>query len=100
MTDKVKNIYSLYPDQHILDHFLRDTRITHSGEEQLVVYLPYKPSDRVYHVNKASNDSKPNFFFVYDFFFTTLDLRLLFTDFEVDYLNFINISPSQLHPNS
>ena len=99
-TNEVKNAYSLYANQYILDHFLRDTRITHSGEDHLVIYSPCKLNDRVCHINKASNDLEPNFFFVYDVFFSTLGLRLPFIDFEIDYLNFLNIVLSQLHPNS
>ena len=88
----VKNAYSLYTNQHILDHFLRDNRITHSGEEQFVVCLPCKLSDRVSHVNRASDDTESKFFFMYDIFFTILGLRLSFTDFEVECLNFVNVA--------
>ena len=92
--DDVKNAYSLYTNQHILDHFLRDPRIIYFGKKCLVICSSCNPSHRVFNVNMASNDLELNFFFVYDVFFTIVDLRLPFTDFEVDYLNFINIVPS------
>ena len=100
VAEEVKNAYFLYTDQNILDHFLRDYRKTCSGKEHFVICSPCRPSDRVCHINKTSDDSSPNFFFVYDVFFTTLGLRLPYTDFEVECLNYINVAPSQLHLNS
>ena len=100
MTDEVKNAYSLYMEEHILHHFLGDSTITDSGKEHLVVCPPCKPNDRVCHINRAFDDIEPNFFFVRDVFFTTLGLRLPFTNFEVKCLNFVNVAPSQLYSNS
>nr|KYP67970.1 hypothetical protein KK1_021587 [Cajanus cajan] len=39
-------------------------------------------------------------FYVYQCFFRDLGVRLPFTQFECDFLNYINAAPSQLHPNS
>ena len=96
----ILHAYSLYTDQNILDHFLRDSRIACSEKEHFVICSPYRPNDQVYHVNKSFNNSVPIFFFVYDVFFTTLGLRLPFTDFEVEHLNFINVAAFQLYPTS
>ena len=104
VAEEVKNAYSLYTDQNILNHFLRDYRIAHSRKEHFVICSPYRPNDQVCHVNKAFDDSLPNFFFIYYVFFTTLGLRLPFTDpftdFEIECLNNINVAPSQLHLDS
>nr|KYP42889.1 hypothetical protein KK1_035703 [Cajanus cajan] len=42
----------------------------------------------------------PPHFYVYQCFFRDLGIRLPFTQFECDFLNFINSAPCQLHPNS
>uniref|UniRef100_A0A151UHG9 Transposase (putative) gypsy type domain-containing protein n=1 Tax=Cajanus cajan TaxID=3821 RepID=A0A151UHG9_CAJCA len=42
----------------------------------------------------------PPHFYVYQCFFRDLGIRLPFTQFECDFLNYINAAPSQLHPNS
>nr|KYP33133.1 hypothetical protein KK1_046030 [Cajanus cajan] len=39
-------------------------------------------------------------FYVYQCFFRDLGIRLPFTQFECNFLNYINATPSQLHPNS
>ena len=98
---KVKNSYSLYIDQQILDHFLRDYRIAYPGKDHFVECLPCKPSDhQACHIAKLSNDKEPTFFFVYDVFFSTLGFKLPFSSFEVECLDFINVALTQLHPNS
>ena len=51
-------------------------------------------------VIKVFDDKEPNFFFGYDIFFSALSVRLPFTPFEVKCLDFINVAPTQLHPNS
>nr|KYP40613.1 hypothetical protein KK1_038035 [Cajanus cajan] len=43
--------------------------------------------------------SNPPFFYVYQCFFRDLGVCLPFTQFECDFLNFINAAPCQLHPN-
>nr|KYP32968.1 hypothetical protein KK1_046231 [Cajanus cajan]KYP32970.1 hypothetical protein KK1_046233 [Cajanus cajan] len=40
------------------------------------------------------------FFYMYQCFFRDLGVCLPFTQFECDFLNFINTAPCQLHPNS
>ena len=100
MVDKVKNAYSLYSDQQILDHFPRDSRVARPRREHFVVCSPCKLSDRVCHISNVTNDTVSAFFFVYVIFFSTLGIRLLFTDFEVKCLNFLSVTPTQLHPNS
>nr|KYP55736.1 hypothetical protein KK1_001961 [Cajanus cajan] len=42
----------------------------------------------------------PPHFYVYQCFFRDLGVCLPFTQFECDFLNFINATPCQLHPNS
>ena len=45
VTNEVKNAYSLYTNQNILNHFLRDSRLARFGWEHFVVSLPCKPSN-------------------------------------------------------
>nr|KYP35655.1 hypothetical protein KK1_043296 [Cajanus cajan] len=40
------------------------------------------------------------FFYIYQCFFRDLGVCLPFSQFECDFLNFINMAPCQLHPNS
>nr|KYP76326.1 hypothetical protein KK1_020561 [Cajanus cajan] len=42
----------------------------------------------------------PPHFYVYQCFFRDLGICLPFTQFECDFLNFVNLAPCQLHPNS
>ena len=98
--EEVKNAYSLYTDQNILDHFLRDCSIAHLTKEHFVVCFPCKPNDWVCHIGKLTDDKEPVFLFVYDIFFSTLGVRLPFTPFEAKCLDFINVTPSEIHPNS
>nr|KYP35311.1 hypothetical protein KK1_043660 [Cajanus cajan] len=44
--------------------------------------------------------SDPPFFYMYQCFFRDLGVCLPFTQFECDFLNFVNSAPCQLHPNS
>nr|KYP65352.1 hypothetical protein KK1_011585 [Cajanus cajan] len=44
--------------------------------------------------------SDPPFFYMYQCFFRDLGVCLPFTQFECDFLNFVNSDPCQLHPNS
>nr|KYP46708.1 hypothetical protein KK1_031670 [Cajanus cajan] len=44
--------------------------------------------------------SNPPFFYMYQCFFRDLGVCLPFTQFECDFLNFVNSAPCQLHPNS
>nr|KYP43970.1 hypothetical protein KK1_034554 [Cajanus cajan] len=46
------------------------------------------------------SSTDPPHFYVYQCFFRDLGVRLPFTQFECDFLNYINATPSQLHPNS
>lgn len=98
--DEVKNSYSLCTDQQILDSFLRDYRVARSSWEHFVECLPCKPIDRAYHIDKLSDDKESDFFFVYNVFFSILSVRLHFTPFEVECLDFINVAPTQLYPLS
>nr|KYP37223.1 hypothetical protein KK1_041594 [Cajanus cajan] len=46
------------------------------------------------------SSSDPPHFYVYQCLFKDLGVRLPFTQFECDFLNFINSAPCQLHPNT
>nr|KYP34798.1 hypothetical protein KK1_044193 [Cajanus cajan] len=46
------------------------------------------------------SSSDPPHFYVYQCLFRDLGVYLPFTQFECDFLNFINTAPCQLHPNS
>ena len=43
--DEVKNAYSLYFNQYILDHLLRDYKIAHLRREHFIKCLPCKPNN-------------------------------------------------------
>ena len=80
VVDEVKSTYSLYTNQQILDYFFRDYRIACLGKEHFLECLPCKPSDRAYHIAQVSDDKEPIFFFVYDIFFSTVGIKLPFTN--------------------
>nr|KYP32155.1 hypothetical protein KK1_047220 [Cajanus cajan] len=44
--------------------------------------------------------SNPPFFYVYQCLFRDLGVCIHFTQFECEFLNFINSAPCQLHPSS
>ena len=100
VVDEVKNSHSLHTDQQILDHFLRDYRVAHRGHEYFVECFPCKPNDQACHIAKLFYDKEPTFFFVDDILFSTLGIRLPFSLFEVECLDFIAVAPTHLHPNS
>ena len=100
VVDEVKISQSLYSNQQILDYFLREFEVTRPEQEHFVDCLPCKPSGRACHIAKVFDDKELTFFFVCDVLFSSLGIRLPFTPFEVECLDFINIALTQLHPNS
>nr|KYP60392.1 hypothetical protein KK1_022796 [Cajanus cajan] len=63
---------------------------------KLIRVKPCQPGERVY---MAGTLNTP-FFYMYQCFFRDLGVCLPFMQFECDFLNFVNVAPYQLHPNS
>nr|KYP49459.1 hypothetical protein KK1_028806 [Cajanus cajan] len=71
-------------------------RICESSVSKFVRLEPCRPDERVY----MGSSSEPPHFYGYQCLFRDLGVCLPFTQFECDFLNFINSAPCQLHPNS
>nr|KYP45828.1 Myosin-J heavy chain [Cajanus cajan] len=71
-------------------------RICDSSVSKFIRLEPCRPDERVY----MGGPSDPPFFYVYQCLFRDLGVCLPFSQFECDFLNFINSAPCQLHPNS
>nr|KYP60926.1 hypothetical protein KK1_023347 [Cajanus cajan] len=71
-------------------------RIYDSSVSKFIRLEPCRSDERVY----VGGPSDPPFFYVYQCFFRDLGVCLPFTQFECDFLNFINSAACQLHPNS
>ena len=54
-------------------------------------------TDRVYH---GRENAPIDFFYVYSTLFVDLKVTLSFDEFTMDVLRFLNIAPTQLHPNA
>nr|KYP34574.1 hypothetical protein KK1_044455 [Cajanus cajan] len=63
---------------------------------KLIRLEPCQPGERVY----MGGTSNPPFFYMYQCFFRDLGIWLPFTQFECNFLNFVNLAHCQLHPNS
>nr|KYP72487.1 hypothetical protein KK1_005076 [Cajanus cajan] len=71
-------------------------RICDSSVSKFIRLEPCRPDERVY----MGSSSDPPHFYVYQCLFRDLGVCLPFTQFECDFLNFINSAPCQFHPNS
>ncbi|KAJ1384908.1 hypothetical protein SESBI_42120 [Sesbania bispinosa] len=80
-------------------NFRKNTVITSLDLDKTILIEPCTENERICDSYLAS-DSVPLYTYLYDTFFTKLNLRLPFSDFEKSLLNVLNIPPSQLHPNS
>ena len=78
---------------------LRSLRtISSTGSEDDVILESCGPKERVCILRPKSVSEE--FFYFYPSILEDFNIRIPFTDFEVDVLRTINIAPSQLHPNS
>lgn len=68
-----------------------------SGGEQIVLE-PCREGEPIFLYQPVG--SNPKYFYMYETFFTKLNVRLPFSDFECDILRTLNVAPSQMHPNS
>nr|KYP51940.1 hypothetical protein KK1_026150 [Cajanus cajan] len=71
-------------------------RICDFSVSKFIRLEPCWPDERVY----MGGPSDPPFFYLYQCIFRDLGVCLPFSQFECDFLNFINSAPYQLHPNS
>jgi len=68
-----------------------------SVEESLLSFSPCSLDDRVY---RGQSSTEPPFFFMYSCLFSDLHVSLPFDTFTVSVLWALNVTPSQLHPNT
>lgn len=77
-------------------HSLRD--ICSTGNEDYIVMEPCGPGERVCTLRPPS--SKDELFYFYPSVLESFEIKIIFSDFEVDILKTVNAAPSQLRPNS
>src|SRR4051812_24432340 len=77
-------------------HSLRN--ISSTGNEDDLVLEPCGPGERVCSLRPASSEDE--LFYFYPSVIETFDVRIPFSDFEVDVLKTMNATLSQLYPNS
>nr|KYP32795.1 hypothetical protein KK1_046427 [Cajanus cajan] len=75
---------------------LRSLRICDPSVSRMICLEPCQAGEGVY---MGKSTDSPHFY-MYRCFFRDLGVCLPFTQFECDFLNFVNSAPCQLHPNS
>jgi hypothetical protein len=88
---------SEYCSAKTIEH-LKNKLVGETSTEKHVLFDICVDSERVC-FNKEKNDSL-DFCYFYETFFTRLGMKLPLSSFECEVLNWLNVSPSQLHPNS
>ena len=97
VNSKVREFFSRYRSANELRSFLSNSQIYYSDiGSDIISFWPVGNVDNVSHGRE--NDSN-DFFYFYACFFRDLYIRLPLNDFQMGVLNFLNIAPTQLHPN-
>ncbi|KAJ1379627.1 hypothetical protein SESBI_46734 [Sesbania bispinosa] len=89
---------SRYTTMSSILSFNKNTVITSPDLDKTILIEPCTENERICD-SYLADDSVPFYTYLYDTFFTKLNLRLPFSDFEKSLLNILNVPPSQLHPN-
>nr|KYP31421.1 hypothetical protein KK1_048277 [Cajanus cajan] len=90
---KVESVFKSFLE---VNSVWRTHRVCDPSISRLIRLEPCPAGDCVF----MGESTGPPHFYVYQCFFRDLGIRLPFTQFECDFLNYINAAPSQLHPNS
>nr|KYP38158.1 hypothetical protein KK1_040612 [Cajanus cajan] len=93
---EVVEVQSIFRSFLEVNAFQRTHRVCDSSISHMVRLEPCQADEGVY----MGRSTDPPHFYVYQCFFRDLGVCLRFTQFECDFLNFINSAPCQLHPNS
>jgi len=94
----VRNTATMLRKPDDLDKVIAKAPLVHSGlPSDIVVAEICGYTDRVCH---GRENAPVDFFFVYNTLFVDLRVTLPFDEFTTDVLRFLNLAPTQLHPNS
>jgi len=94
----VRNIPTVFRKPDDLDKVLARAPVVRSGlPSDIVIAEICGYTDRVCH---GRENAPVDFFYVYSTLFADLKVTLPFDEFTMDVLRFLNLAPTQLHPNS
>jgi len=97
VNSKVREFFSRYRSSYELRDFLSNTQIYSSSTDENII--SFRRAENVDNVCHGREDDKSDFFYFYACFFSDLHIRFPLNDFLMGVLNFLNIAPTQLHPN-
>jgi len=94
---RVREYFSKYRSAMELRNFLSHSQIYYSDiENDIISFRRVGDADNVFH---GREDDSYEFFYFYACFFRDLHIRLPLNNFQIGVLNFLNVAPTQLHPN-
>ncbi|KAJ1433258.1 hypothetical protein SESBI_06201 [Sesbania bispinosa] len=93
------NHSSEYTSLLAIERFRKSTPVANLTVEPLIILDTCQKDELICLSNPEQGSSVP-FTYMYDIVFCKLHLLLPFSNFEKELLRFLNIPPSQLHPNS
>jgi len=95
---KVRENFSQYRYSSTLRNFLSSIYIYFpNATEEIVSFWRARAIDNVCHGREGENDE---FFYFYECLFTDLHVRFSLSEFQMGVLRYLNIVPTQLHPNN
>nr|KYP46721.1 hypothetical protein KK1_031686 [Cajanus cajan] len=92
----VEEFHSVFKSFLEVNAMWKSHKICQASISKLILVEPCQPGERVYMWGTPNTP----FFYMYQCLFRDLGVCLPFSQFECDFLNFINVAPCQLHPNS
>jgi len=97
VNSKVRDFFSRYRSSNELRDFLSNTQIYSSNIDEDII--TFRRAGMLTMFVMVMKMTRVNFFYFYACFFSDIQIRFPLNDSQMGVLNFLNIAPTQLHPN-